>query len=477
MREKITAQLRAAVHELYAIELAEIRIDRPEPQFGDYATNIALQLSKQLDKPPREIAEALVEKLRGFSEFSLVNVAGPGFINITLSSSAMGESIRAIVGSKHAHSSSLYEGKTVVAEYSDPNPFKVLHAGHLYTTLVGDSIARILEASGARVVRVNFGGDVGLHVARAMWGIIRNLGGEHPEKLQDIVPTERSEWISARYVDGTRAYEEDEAAKSDIVDMNKKVYQLHIDNDTSSAFAKIYWTCREWSYDGFRQLYDRLGVVAFDKYYPESSTSSIGLELVEQGLASGIFEMSDGAVVYRGEKDGLHTRVFRTGEGLPTYEAKDLGLIAVKWQDTKFDSSIMITGNDIIEYMKVVQHVATHFFPELTDRTKHLTHGMIRLPGGKKMSSRKGDVLLASDILDAAKEAYQKTTDRSQEEVVLGAIRYAFLRVRIGGDIIYDPDESVAIVGNPVLYSVRLCTSTIYTGENRLYNDQFLDTV
>ncbi|PLS81102.1 arginine--tRNA ligase, partial [Candidatus Saccharibacteria bacterium] len=134
--------------------------------------------------------------------------------------------------------------------------------------------------------------------------------------------------------------------------------------------------------------------------------------------------------------------------GLPTYETKDLGCALHKWDDYHFDKSIIITGNDIIEYMKVVLAALGQFHPQAAERTTHLTHGQIKLAGGVKMSSRKGNILRADDVLAAATEAQQQANDNSDHDVVLAAVKYAFLKQRIGGDIIYDPIESVSIHGD-----------------------------
>ncbi|HEX6416164.1 MAG TPA: arginine--tRNA ligase [Candidatus Saccharimonadales bacterium] len=438
MDEKISQIIR----ELFDVD-ADVTLSRPDPQFGDYATNAALQLAKPLGKNPREIAESIAQKLREEEGIEDVSVAGPGFINIKLTDDLLLKAVERIPGKSR-------EGKKIVTEYSDPNPFKVLHAGHLYTTLVGDVISRLLEAAGADVHRVNFGGDVGLHVAKNMWAIIRKLEGENPDGLQEVGddPHQRAAWLSARYVEGNTAYEEDEQSKAEIIEVNKRVYQLHAEGDHMSPFAQIYWTCREWSYDYFKVLYRELEVVPFEKYYPESVTTPTGVQTVNEQLEKGVYEKSDGAIVFDGEKYGLHTRVFINSQGLPTYEAKDVGLIMQKWRDYGFDLSIIITGNDIIEYMKVVQKSIEQFEPELTKRSVHLAHGNLKLAGGKKMSSRKGNVLLALDVLDAAREATKELTGNDNAEAVLGAVKYAFLKQRIGGDIIYDPQESVSLEGN-----------------------------
>ncbi len=99
--------------------------------------------------------------------------------------------------------------------------------------------------------RVNFGGDVGLHVGKTMWAILKELGGEDPVKLAEIPETGRSDWMAQAYVEGTEAYDEDTRAKAEIIALNKRVYRLHDDDDHDSPFAQIYWTCRQWSYDYF----------------------------------------------------------------------------------------------------------------------------------------------------------------------------------------------------------------------------------
>jgi arginyl-tRNA synthetase len=453
MKNELVAAVAAVCKELFDVDVS-VELTRPDEQFGDYATNVAMQLVKRVNKNPREIAEQIAgtlrEKLGGKARE--VSIAGPGFLNISLSDAALVE----LAQTKPAKS---LDGKTIVAEYSDPNPFKVLHAGHIYTSVVGDAIANLLELAGGNVHRVNFGGDVGLHVGKTMWAILfyETKGNIKDEELAwfktksyaDKSLSTRAAWLATNYVKGTEAYEKSETptAKAEIVELNKRVYQLHADDEHDSPFAQIYWTCRQWSYDYFDQFYARIGS-HFEKYYPESQTAPIGLATVKEQLAKGVYEQSDGAVVFDGEKYGLHTRVFINSQGLPTYEAKDVGLIMAKWQDYHFDKSVIITGNDIVEYMKVVLKSIEQFQPELAKASVHLTHGNVKLAGGIKMSSRKGNILRATDVLDEAAKANKELTGQDNEQTVLGAVKYAFLKQRIGGDIIYDPKESVSLEGN-----------------------------
>lgn len=440
MKQELENIIATACADIFGISAA-VELTRPDEQFGDYATNIALQLAKQVGKSPRDIAAALTESLQNHTFITEVTVAGPGFLNIRLSDTAL----RAALDTKPQQR---YSGQTVLVEYSDPNPFKPLHAGHLYTTLVGDVIARLVEHAGAQTTRLNYGGDVGLHTAKSMWAIIAHFGGEHPEKMEAIAVEDRPSWLGARYVEGNNAYEDDESAKQAIIECNKRVYRIHAENDHESSFARMYWIGRQWSYDYFAVLYAQLRVSPFDRYIPESEVTELGFNTVREQLSNGVYETSDGAVIFDGEKYGLHKRVFINSEGLPTYETKDVGLSLTKWRDYHFDTSIIITASEQQQYMEVVIKSIEQFAPEPAQRTLHLTHGVVKLQGGVKMSSRKGNIVSALDILAAAREAGEATGTEPNEDTILAAVKYAFAKARIGSDIAYDPKESIALEGN-----------------------------
>lgn len=438
--DSIHKALTSAINKLFEVD-PEIELTRPDEKFGDFATNIALKISGVVGSKPLDVAEKIKDYLLKNNPdlCSEITVAGPGFLNFKLSDKHLWESAQASLKQP-------LKGQTIVTEYSDPNPFKILHAGHLYTSIVGASIANLLELAGAKVSRVNFGGDVGLHVGKTMWAMLKNMEGEYPEKLDMVPEDERSEWMASAYVEGSRAYEDDDNAKAEIIELNKKIYQIHSGNDKKSPLAQIYWTTRDWSYQYFKDFYKTIGI-SFDKFYPESETIEIGVSTVKKHLGN-VFTESDGAIIFDGEKHGLHTRVFINSEGLPTYEAKDIGLVMLKKRDYNFDQSVIITGKEQQQYMQVVLKAIEQFEPDLAKSTRHLTHGIVKLSGGEKMSSRKGNFLRAVDVLDKANEANKKNSGKEDFSVALSAVKYSFLRHRIGGDIIYDPDESVNILGN-----------------------------
>lgn len=431
-------KIQAVIKEAFGVA-TEVTLTRPDAQFGDYATNVALQLAKPLGKTPREIAELIAIELRKDEAFEEVSVAGPGFINIRISNEA--------ILAKAGQTMIAMSVKRLLLEYSCPNPFKEVHTGHMYQTFLGDALARMYEKAGTTVYRANFGGDVGLHVGKAMWGILKELGGEHPEKLGEILEHGRAGWLGRAYVAGSRAYEDDEEAKLEINELNKKVYQLHANADHESTFAQIYWTCRGWSYEYFKYIYETIDARPFDAFYAESASSIPGLELVE-GHVGDVFKESNGALVLPEELSGLHTRVFITSQGLPTYETKDLGVIQLQARDFAYDKRIIITGNDQSEYMKVVFAALRLVDPELGAKQTHVAHGTVRFGDGKKMSSRLGNVSRAIDVLKVASEVVQAEDDTTRHQIALGALKYSLLKNRIGGDIAFDLEQSISLEGN-----------------------------
>lgn len=187
------------------------------------------------------------------------------------------------------------------------------------------------------------------------------------------------------------------------------------------------------------------------RYYPESQTMMPGLAVVREQLEKGNLTKSDGAVVFEGdESKHLHTRVFVTSAGLPTYETKDIGVIWLEKADYDFERRILITGNDQKEYMRVVYAAAETFDPELAGTMTHITNGTVKFADGSKMSSRLGNVTRGVDVIDAVRDKVREMMEDQSlvEDVALGAVKYALLKYRLGGDIAFDIDETVSLQGN-----------------------------
>ncbi len=399
------------------------KVEHPErEEWGDYAAFMK----------PGEEAVRIIEELKKLDFVESVSRAG-GFVNIKLKNEylvGLLDKVTEVLKSE--------TGKKIMIEFTDPNPFKELHIGHLYSNVVGEAISRLFEANGAIVKRACYQGDVGMHVAKAIYGLLRTQNSKL--KTQNLsVKT-----LGEAYALGATAFDENPEAAAEIKEVNIKLYEAK-----SAEIMKLYNLGRRWSLLYFDKIYKRLGT-KFDYFYFESDAGKKGLKVVEDGLAKGVFEKSEGAVVFKGEKYGLHTRVFVNSQGLPTYEAKELGLAPAKFADFPYDQSIIITANEINDYFRVLLKCLDLLYPDLAKRTKHIGHGMVKLPGMAKMSSRKGNVLTAEWLLNEAKKRVLKIAPDAVDADVVGvaAIKYAMLKSGIGKDIEFDLDKSVSFEGS-----------------------------
>jgi arginyl-tRNA synthetase len=434
---------------------ANFSVERPaELSHGDWSTNVAMVAAKKCGKNPKVFAEEVVQLLvaQKDSDIESVAVAGPGFINITLSKEYFIHAIVAALSDEVYGNNATLDGKKVIVEYTDPNPFKEFHIGHLMSNTIGESLSRLIEASGAETKRACYQGDVGMQIACPVWVMLK-------ARLPDasLSHSEKIAFLAQAYVLGATALKADEGAKAEITAINKKIYDR-----SDQEVNRCYDIGRSWSLDYLETVYKRLGTnhgdgKAFNFYFFESKTGVFGKEVVEKNTPE-IFEESDGAIVYKGdEAKGLHTRVFINKEGLPTYEAKELGLAQIKYDTYNYDTSIVVTGNEVNDYFKVLLDAMARVFPELAQKTEHYGHGMLRLPTGK-MSSRTGDVITAEALIEETKtKALEKIAgsvfseserDQVAEAVAIGAIKYSILRQAGGKDIIFDFEQSLSFEGD-----------------------------
>ncbi|MES2203183.1 MAG: arginine--tRNA ligase [Patescibacteria group bacterium] len=399
MRERIEAAIREALPGVNFV------VERPATMaHGDYSTNAAL-VSKT---DPHELAGKL--KIDGVEKVEVVG----RFINFFLSADALKPQEREVP--------QVYGGKTILVDYTQPNPFKPFHIGHLMSNAIGESLTRLFEKVGATVVRVNYQGDIGPHVAKALWGLMElKLDAGNIEDL------------GKAYVAGAAAYEDNPAAKTEIDGINQRLYK----NDP--ALRSLYEEGKQTSLKHFDDIYRALGT-KFDRLFFESETGPIGLQIVE--AHKNLFEQSDGALVFKGEQYGTHTRVFITSKGTPTYETKELGLVELKQKEFPFDVAVTTTSGEQNGFFQVVEALVPLIWPTLKDRYIHVSHGMMKFASGK-MASRKGNVITGESLLKDLTEAA-----RGREDVAVGAIKYTVLKPGNGRDIIFDPEKSLSLEGD-----------------------------
>jgi arginyl-tRNA synthetase len=441
MKEQLKKQIEEILKEMY-VKDPQVVLGVPiYSEMGDYSTNVAMLYSKELGRKSLNLAEEIKKELESkhVPHISQIKVVAPGFINFFFDQEFFSKNVSdaLLLGEKYGKNKNL-DGQKTIIEYTDPNPFKEFHIGHLMSNTIGEAISRITEAQGAEVRRACYQGDVGLHVAKAVWAV-------KSKKVAGVG------WGVA-YAVGNKAYEEDENAKKEIIKINKDIYEK-----SDLEINELYENGRIFSLAYFESIYKKLGT-KFDYYFFESETGKFGKEIVEKNVPN-IFEKSDGAIVFHGEKydPSLHTRVFINKEGLPTYESKELGLSKIKYDKYYYDLSVVITGNEINEYFRVLLKAMSLVFPELAEKTKHLSHGMLRLPTGK-MSSRTGDVITAESMIEEVKsKVLEKMADREMDEnkkseiaeiVAIGALKFSILKQAIGKDIIFDMEKSVSFEGD-----------------------------
>ena len=436
MEEKIRKATEEALASLGASDV-NFAVEWPgDIAHGDYAVNAAMAAAKTLGKNPRELAIELAPFIqeRLGKDVESVTVAGPGFINVTLARDEVARAVaHANKASKKFGTNEARKDKRVIIEFSNTNAFKEMHIGHLMSTIIGESLARLIEASGATVARDTYGGDVGPHVAKALWGL---------RKAGIIEPTTPEE-IGTAYAAGSKAYDEDETVKAEIDELNVAIYK-----GEDRELMELWRKGRDVSIEAFRNLY-RILETHFDYYFFESETAPIGMDVVNDGLARGVFEESEGAVIYKGEKVGLHTLVFITSRGNPTYEAKDVGLAFLKEERWPSDESIIVTAAEQIGHFKVFLAALSEIAPLVAAKTRHIPHGFLRLTSGK-MSSREGNVITAADLI---RDVIEKTSVRNEdplvaEQVAMGAIKYSILKSTAGSDIIFDFEQSLSLEGD-----------------------------
>lgn len=433
MTQDIATIVQASVKALYDIDVS-VEISRPDPQFGDFATNVAMKLAPQLHKSPRDVATEMANLLREDELIMSADVAGPGFLNLRVSDD---ELVQALT---HPAVVQPLRGQVMVIETNNPNPFKDLHIGHAYNCIVADTLANILEGGGAQVHRVSYHGDVGLHVGKSMWAILRWCSGDIA-KLETVPEAERPAFMSARYIEGSQAYKDDPEARELIEQYARDSFQ------PSGDFASVYELCKNWSFDYITATVQRLGSQPVEKRYLESETDAAGLAVVREHLDD-VFTESDGAIVFAGEAFGLHTRVFVASRGTTVYEARDLGLMQLKQRDFHPAKSYIITGGEQREYFKVVIKAAELALPELSGVTHNISTGTVKLSTGK-MSSRTGEVLNIEWLFDQLSTALvQRGGEADERETLIGALRYTMLKSRIGGDVIFDINSALSLEGN-----------------------------
>jgi len=492
--------MKQTIHQFLAVILKEmgvsdaaIAVEVPEnPEHGDYTTNVAMLLSGRLKAPPIKIAQQIVDAITKHQKQSggknpdwleRVEVAPPGFINLWLSEAYFGSQIAEVLAGKAGKKenvASFGKTKNIMVEFAHPNTHKAFHIGHLRNITTGESIVRLLESQGNTVIRANYQGDVGMHIAKALYALLE-LSPYKNEVTTVTGVKNRVEFLGKAYAAGSAAFEASNEAKKAIGEINKQIYAK------DPAIYPLYQETRQWSLEYFAAIYKRVGS-RFDRLYFESECFS-GVDRAKDAVKRGVLKESDGAIIFDGNPYGLDTRVFVNSLGLPTYEAKELALSAMEVSEFgQLDRLIHVVGPEQASFFAV-----TFKAEELLGIVKpgvqhHLVYGWVKLKKGK-MSSRLGNVVLGEWLLDEAKkEVYnilsknKSNYTKEEQEVIaeaaaVAAVKYAFLRVGTKQDMAFDLKESVSFDGDSgpyLLYTYARCKSVLRKAQNLAFSIQHL---
>ncbi len=441
IREQITEKLAAVLARL-GVESPKVSLDlTADLSHGDYATSVSLAYAKEFNMAPRALAEKIVEMMGSIDGVSKIDIAGPGFINFSIEPSRFWQSLEHGRTEPDMWGGNVsLKGIEIMLEYTSPNLFKPLHIGNLVGNVIGESISRLFEFSAATVHRINYPSDIGLTVAKGVWGL-KKTGGD-PDDIRALGDAYRT---------GNDAYENDPAAKEEINAINKKLYE-GTDAELNDLRERGIRTSRA----RLAEICKTLGT-SFDTEIFESEAGPVGKEIVLSHVADGIFEVSDGATVFKGESVGLHTRVFLNSAGLPTYEAKDIGNFELKTRTyPNFDRSYVVTGVEQQEYFKVIIAAIRAVFSGLDGKVLgHIATGFLTLTTGK-MSSRKGNVLTGEDLLadmraaaeERAAESRADNMDVLSEQIAVAALKFQILRGGAGKNIVFDRERALSFEGD-----------------------------
>ena len=482
----IAEQIKESIEEVLfemGVSDAEVVVERSGGEgHGDYATNVAFSFSKKLDRAPIEIAEEISEALiaKSIEGIAKVEAVKPGFVNFYLSEEYLVERLQS---DKETKLQSKLAGKKIMVEYAHPNTHKEMHIGHMRTLITGEAIARLVESGGAKVFRANYQGDIGPHVAKAIWGIQEIMKREDLgiDTVRGWGNAEKAHFLGRGYALGSQEYEENKEA---IDSINSALYAelangpLRQSSSEASEWrmAKsenqlwdIYQETRQWSLDYYDDFYTRF-YTKYDRLFFESEMVEKGKEIVKSNIGK-VFAEENGAVVFKGEEyarlqapersnggQGLHTRVFITQAGNPTYEGKEMANAFAEYDAFPFDLKMHIVGSEQAGYFQVVFKALELLDPgKFEAKQHHVSMGMVTLTD-RKMSSRTGDILRVDWLLDQVKEKVEKlVTDervpvdlRAEiiEQIVVGAVKYSVLKVGTGQNVAFDIEKSVSLEGN-----------------------------
>lgn len=432
------------------VELPEIKaVPATDPKFGDYQCNDALKVAKKAGfRNPREAAQKVVENLS--SEYK-VEIAGPGFLNITITPEWLSSALSELDSDANCGIARIGEGKRVVIDYSSPNAAKQMHIGHIRSTVIGNAIDRIYRSLGYDVIADNHLGDWGTQFGILIMGYRGCLTQEERDNLS--VPT-----LEKCYVESSSRAKTDEAWKTACREELVKLQQGDAEN------IELWKKFIDISIAEFNRMYSKLGV-KFDTWRGESFYRDMMAPVVQRLVDMGLAEESDGALIVRFEDEGLPLAIVRKSDGGFNYTTSDVACVESRIKDYDPAEIIYVTDDRQILHFKQFFIICAKM--GMKAKLVHVPFGLMSYQG-KAISTREGNLIKLDDLLaEATRRAYEIVKERGgdeklAEEIGFGAVKYADLSHDPATAIDFNWDKALALEGNSGPYlqyaHARVCS-------------------
>ena len=472
----------------YGIDKNIIEFQKTRKEFEGDLTLVVFPLIRIFKKSPEEICNEigylLSKQIMFISSFNVIK----GFLNIELNNNFWIESIIKISKTKnYGITKKNNKSDTTLVEFSSPNTNKPLHLGHIRNIVLGDSVSRIIEATGKNVKRVQIINDRGIHICKSMlaWQTFGN--GETPEKAN----MKGDHLVGKYYVKFNQeynkelaelrgqGYSEDECINKSKLNKEAKELLLRWESNDSEVI-KLWSQMNNWVYAGFNETYKKLGVT-FDKNYYESETYLLGKDLIEEGLKSNVFyKKEDNSVWVDLTEFGLDEKLLLRSDGTAVYITQDIGTAIQRFKDFKFSEMVYTVGNEQNYHFDVLFKILKKLNYSWANMCHHLSYGMVALPEGK-MKSREGTVVDADDLLkhvlyssiELSNQLNKKNilSNEDHKVISLAAIKYFLLKVDAKKNMMFNPKESIDFNGNTgpfLLYTYARIKSLIRKNNTKI---------
>ena len=413
----------------------------PSPELGDFAFPCFI-LAAKFKKNPVQIAQELAKKIHS-NNLEKVESKGP-YINFFINKNLFAEQVLEI---DENFGKQKNKGKIMV-EFPSPNTNKPLHLGHLRNMSIGESVSRILEFSGSKIIRANLYNDRGVHICKSMLAYKKWGGKKTPEKEK----VKSDHLVGDFYVLFNKKLKENPKLDEEAQEMLRKWESG--DKETIELWKKM----NSWALSGFKETFKLIGL-NFDKEYYESRIYRKAKEIVDLGIKKKVFRRKDdGAVIINLESENLGEKVILRADGTSIYITQDLYLAKLKDDEFNLDGSIYVVGNEQNYHFQVLFNILKRLEFKSASKLHHLSYGMVNLPEGR-MKSREGNVVDADDLIekmrDLAKHELKKRYKLNKKEmdsralkIALASIKYMLLKIDIEKDMIFNPEEAISFEGD-----------------------------